>query len=218
MLSFLNHPGFQPTHDTLQWSGKLQDTTPSQFAITGPACCRLSKQLPQGDQSNLVYSSLSIHTSDLAHVIMTFLLSTKSSHIPKKKKKKSTFDSAPWTLNRRITPSVYVQVFLRRASVDAVPVVGDPAQAAHPEHISHTNTHLSHLANPLHQSRTCSLPLNFQSCLARTSTISDLSLICSPTSAWATNNPPHQGQTLHGGWRWVKGGYPFEQHPASTVV
>lgn len=87
MLSFLNHPGFQPTHDTLQWSGKLQDTTPSQFAITGPACCRLSKQLPQGDQSNLVYSSLSIHTSDLAHVIMTFLLSTKSSHIPKKKKK-----------------------------------------------------------------------------------------------------------------------------------
>lgn len=162
MLSFLNHPGFQPTHDTLQWSGKLQDTTPFQFAITGPACCRLSKQLPQGDQSNLVYSSLSIHTSDLAHVIMTFLLSTKSSHIPKKKKKKSTFDSAPWTLNGRITPSVYVQVFLRRASVDAVPVVGDPAQAAHPEHISHTNTHLSHLANPLHQSRTCSLPLNFQ--------------------------------------------------------
>ena len=29
------------TQDMLQWSEKLQDTTPSNFAITGPDCCRL---------------------------------------------------------------------------------------------------------------------------------------------------------------------------------
>lgn len=29
------------TQDMLQWSEKLQDTTPSNFAITGPGCCRL---------------------------------------------------------------------------------------------------------------------------------------------------------------------------------
>lgn len=67
------------TQDMLQWSEKLQDTTPSNFAITGPDCCRLLKQLPQGDQSNLVYSSLSIHSSNLAQVITTSLSSPKSS-------------------------------------------------------------------------------------------------------------------------------------------
>lgn len=80
------------TQDMLQWSEKLQDTTPSNFAITGPDCCRLLKQLPQGDQCNLVYSSLSIHSSNLAQVITTSLSSPKSS--PEVLSQKATFGSA----------------------------------------------------------------------------------------------------------------------------
>lgn len=80
------------TQDMLQWSEKLQDTTPSNFASTGPDCCRLLKQLPQGDRSNLVYSSLSIHSSNLAQVITTSLSSPKSS--PEVLSKRATFGSA----------------------------------------------------------------------------------------------------------------------------
>lgn len=186
------------TQDMLQWSEKLQDTTPSNFAITGPDCCRLLKQLPQGDQSNLVYSSLSIHSSNLAQVITTSLSSPKSS--PKVLSQNTTFGSAVCLLDiDRNKHSISMPMhFLGRAYVRS-PSVGDPAQPAHPEHISHTNTHLSHRSNPLHHSRGWSLSLNVPPCSERTNKSSDLPLICSLPSAWATVSPTHQGQALRRG-------------------
>lgn len=185
------------TQGTLQWSEKLQDTTPSNFAITGPDCCRLSKQLPQGDQSNLVYSSLSIHSSNLTQVITTSLSSPKSS--PKVLSQIATFGSAVCLLDTdRNKHHQYAQALLGQAYVRS-PGVGDPVQPAHPEHISHTNTHLSHRYNPLHHIHGWSLSLNVPSRLRRTNKSSDLPLICSLPSAWATVSPAHQGQALHRG-------------------
>lgn len=130
------------TGDLLQWSEKLQDTPPSNFTTTGPDCCRHWKQLPQGDRSNLVYSSLSIHSSNFVQVITTSLSSPKSS--PEVLSRKATFGSAVCLLD--IDPKhQYSQTFLGRAYVPS-PGVGDPAEPAHPEHISHANTHLSHRA------------------------------------------------------------------------
>lgn len=42
--------------------------------------------------------------------------------------------------------------FLRRLYVYSTSAA-DPAQSAHPKHISHTNTHLSHCSGPLHHRR-----------------------------------------------------------------
>lgn len=184
------------TQGMLQWSEKLQDTTPSNFTITGPDCCRLLKQLPQGDQSNLVYSSLSIHSSNLAQVITTSLSSPKSS--PKVLSQIATFGSAVCLLDTDRNNHQYAQAFPGRAYVHS-PGVGDPVQPAHPEHISHTNTHLSHRSNPLHHSHGWSLSLNVPPRLERTNKSSDLPLICSLPSAWATVSLAHQGQALHRG-------------------
>lgn len=185
------------TQAMVQWSEKLQDTTPSNFTITGPDCCRFSKQLPQGDQSNLVYSSLSIHSSNLAQVITTSLSSPKSS--PKVLSQIATFGSVVCLLDTdRNKHHQYARAFLGRAYVHS-PGVGDPVQPAHPEHISHTNTHLSHRSTPLHHSHGWSLSLNVPPSLERTNKSSDLPLICSLPSAWATVSTAHQGQALHRG-------------------
>lgn len=118
----------------LQWSEKLQDTTPSNFPITGPDCCRLWKRLPQGDQSNLVYSSLSIHSSNLAQVITTSLSSPKSS--PKVLSQKPTWIDVLLCGLVKQTPRQWAQASLGWAYVRS-PGVSDPALPTHPEHISH---------------------------------------------------------------------------------
>lgn len=183
----------------VRWSEKLHDSTPSNFTITGPDCCRLLQQLPQGYSSNLVYNSLSIHSCNLAQVITTSLPPTKSS--PNVLSQKSAFKLRCFAFFGRWLKQIQCQcahAFLGQAYVRS-PGVGDPAQSAHPEHISHTNTHLSHRSNPLHHSHGWSLSLNVPPRLERTNKSSDLPLICSLASAWATINPAHQGQALHRG-------------------
>lgn len=199
------------TQDMLQWSEKLQDTTPSNFTITGPGCCRLLKQLPQGDHSNLVYSSLSIHSSNIAQVITTSLSPPKSSPKGVIAESYLWLGCLPFGHWSKQTQHQYAQAFLGQAYVRS-PGVSDPAQPAHPEHISHTNTHLSHRSNPLHHSTwlvsllECPAPLGedkqifwFASNLQST-----LSMGCRQPSTSRTSTP--------------QGGYPLAQHPASTIV
>lgn len=182
----------------LQWSEKLQDTTPSNFTITGPGCCRLLKQLPQGDQSNLVYSSLSIHSSNLAQVITTLLSPPKSS--PKVLSHNATFGSVvchlgiDWNKHSISMPGHFLDrlMFVLQVSV-----------TQHSQLTQNTSVTLTHICRtgPTHSitAHGWSLSLNVPSCLERTNKSSDLPLICSLPSAWAAVNPAHQGQALRRG-------------------
>lgn len=145
------------THDMLQWSEKLQDTTPSNFPITGPDCCRLFKRLPQGDWSNLVYSSLSSHSSNLAQVITTSLSSPKSS--PKVLSTKATFGSVLSHVDSTNKHCISMPGHLldRLMFVLQVSVT---QRSLLTRNTSVTNTHLSHQSNPLHHSHGWSLSLN----------------------------------------------------------
>lgn len=68
------------------------------------------------------------------------------------------------------------------------------------QNASVTLTHICRQrSNPLHHSHGWSLSLNVPPRLERTNKSSDLPLICSLASAWATVNPAHQGQALHRG-------------------
>lgn len=113
---------------------------------------------PKGGLGNLVYSSLSICSSNSTEVITASLSSLKSSQRCCHTKLPLAGLLAIWTLIETHTASV-CPAFLGRAYVGS-PGVGDPVQPAHPEHISHTNTHLSHRSGPLHHSHGCSLSLN----------------------------------------------------------
>lgn len=158
MLPFQISRASAHTQVTLQWSEKLQDTTLSNFTSTGPDCCRLLKQLPQGTQRNLVYSSLSTYSSDLAQVITTSLSSPKSS--PKESyRKDAAFGSVLCRLgidqNKR---SISMPGHLLDGLMFALQVL-QPARPAHPQHISHTNTHLPHSTEPLHRQKMAGLSL-----------------------------------------------------------
>lgn len=174
------------TQDMLQWSEKLQDTTPSNFTITGPGCCRLLKQLPQGDQSNLVYTSLSIHSSNLAQVITTSLSSPKSS--PKVLSQKATFGSArhldsDWNKHSISMPRHFLDrlMFVLQVSVTQRSLLT--------QNTSVTLTHICR-TGPTHSitAHGWSLSLNVPPHLERTNKSSDLPLICSLPSARAAVN------------------------------
>lgn len=137
------------TQVTLQWSEKLQDTTLSNFTSTGPDCCTLLKQLPQGTQRNLVYTSLSTYSSDLAQVITTSLSPPKFS--PKECYRKDAafgFVLCRFGIDQN-KRSISMPGHLLDRRMFALQV----SQPAHPEHISHTNTHLPRSAEPLHHQK-----------------------------------------------------------------
>lgn len=79
MLPFLISLSFSPYtgHASMIW--EITGYHPFQFHHHWTRLLQALKQLPQGDQSNLVYSSSSIHSSNLAQVITTSLSSLKSS-------------------------------------------------------------------------------------------------------------------------------------------
>lgn len=171
------------TQGTLQWSEKLQDTTPSNFTITGPGCCRLLKQLPQGDQSNLVYTSLSSHSSNLAQVITTSLSSPKSS--PKVLSQKATFCSARHLDSDRNKHSISMP----RHFLDGLMFVLQVSVTQRSLLTQNTSVTLTHICRtgPTHSitAHGWSLSLNVPPRLERTNKSSDLPLICSLPSARA---------------------------------
>lgn len=179
--------------DMLQWSGKLQDSNPSNFAFTGPDCSRLFKQLPQGDQSNLVYSPLSIHSSNLAQVIIT--LSPPKS-LPEVLPQKAACGSGVSLLSvdqykHHISlPMHFLNRLLLTFQVSATQC--SPLT----QNTSVTLTHICRIARTHSITATNAFSLRMS---RPTWTGQTMPLICSPASAWATVHPAHQGQALHGG-------------------
>lgn len=116
----------------------------------GPDRCWRLQQLPQGCQSSLGYNSLSTMSCNSAKAITTF-----PSVIPPKvlSGKLSSGSSVCLLVTDKNKFSIITAMrFLRRVYVYS-PSASDPARSAHPKHISHTNTHLSHCSGPLHHRR-----------------------------------------------------------------
>lgn len=138
-----------------------------------------------------------MHTCSLAQVITT-LSPTESVFL---------FSFFPRRCHRNLPSAAPSQTLIETNTCSRISWTGlcsfsrcrDPTRSAHPERISHTNTHLSRRSNPLHHGHGWSLSLNVPPRLERTNKSSDLPLICSLASAWATVKPVHQGQALRRG-------------------
>lgn len=198
------------TQDMLQWSEKLQDTTPSNFTITGPDCCRLLKQLPQGDQSNLVYSSLSFHSSNFAQVITTLLSSPKSS--PEVLSQKATFGSAVCLFRHwsKHTQYQYAHAFLGQAYVRSPGVMTQRSLLT--QNTSVTLTHICRTGPPtpsqpwLVSLLECPAPLG-----------EDKQIFWFASNLQSTLSVGHR-QPSTSRTSTPQGGYPLAQHPASNIV
>ena len=198
------------TDDMLQWSEKLQDTTPSNFTITGPDCCRHLKQLPQGDRSNLVYSSLSIHSSNFAQVITTSLSSPKSS--PEVLSRKATFGSAVCLLN--IDPNKH-SIRMPRHFLDGLMFllqVSVTQQSPLTQNTSVTLTHICRTGLP-----TPSQPWLVSLLECPVLLREDKQIFWFASNLQSTLSVGHpQPSKSRTSTPW--GGYPLAQHPASIIV